>query len=210
MLARPDSALAHPLGVLERLLLIHREEDALRRQRPVYRIAEPAIRFHQLLVVHNEALLSLRQGARVWRASADTVNSKIYGPHFEDLSREWCLAYAAPKTLGGLPSQVRSATLACREHRQGHELDVVAIRSTPGEPDRILAIGEAKAATKPVDQAELARLEHIRELLPADRVATPPRLLLFGRSGFTPALLRAAGERSDLELVDLDRLYGGE
>jgi hypothetical protein len=176
----------------------------------VYRVAEPAIRFHQLIIARNEALLALRQGARVWRSSTDTVGSKIYGPHFEDLAREWCLAHANPETLGGLPSLVRPATLACRAHRQGHQLDVVAVRATPGEPDRILAIGEAKAATKPVDLPELGRLEHIRELLPADRVDAPSRLLLFARSGFTAALRRAAAGRSDLELVDLERLYQGE
>lgn len=209
-LARPDSALTHPLGVLESLLLIRRDEDALRRQRPVYRIAEPVIRLHRLVISTNEALLALRQADRVWAASADTVNSKIYGPHLEDLAREWCLAHADAQSLGGLPTRAGPATLACREHRQGHELDVVAVRSTPGEPDRVLAIGEVTATTSPVGESELARLDHLRDLLPRDRVAEPPRLLLFARAGFTPALHATARSRPDVELIDLERLYHGE
>jgi hypothetical protein len=99
--------------------------------------------------------------------------------------------------------------IACREHRQGHEIDAVVISAPAFEAERVLAIGEAKASTKPVDVAELARLDHLRQLLPANRVAGPPRLLLFGRAGFTARLREAAGGRCDVELVDLRRLYQG-
>jgi len=207
-LGRTDAALTHPLTVLESLRLIHRDDDALRDRRPVYRIAEPVIRLHQLVIAPNEAVLALRLAERVWTAQADTVSSRIYGPHFEDLARDWCLAYADPETIGGLPSVVRPATLACRTHKQGHELDVVAIQVTPGEADRILAIGEAKASTRPVEVAELARLDHLRELLPSGGAALP-RLLIFGRAGFSPALRRAADGRTDVSLIDLGRLYRG-
>ncbi|WP_327048583.1 hypothetical protein OG320_12280 [Microbispora sp. NBC_01189] len=36
-----------------------------------------------------------------------------------------------------------------------------------------------------------------------------PKLILFARSGFSAALVRLAGGRPDVELVPLDRLYGG-
>jgi uncharacterized protein len=77
------------------------------------------------------------------------------------------------------------------------------------EPERVLAIGEATAATKPADVAELARLDHLRQLLPAQRVTQPPRLLLFARNGFSARLRQTANTRPDVELVDLDRLYRG-
>jgi hypothetical protein len=109
----------------------------------------------------------------------------------------------------GPPSQVRPATIPCREHRQGHEIDVVVSSAPAFEPERVLAIGEAKASSKPVDVAELARLDHLRQLLPASRVTAPPRLLLFGRSGFTTRLHQAVATRSDVDLIDLDRLYHG-
>jgi hypothetical protein len=206
---RANTALAHPLGVLESVRLIERLADAFRQQRATYQITEPVIRLHQLLIRPNESRLALREGATVWADEADTIASKIYGPHFESLARQWCLAYAGAQTLGGRANWVRPATLPCREHREGHQLDVVAVRSMPFESDQVLAIGEAKGRTKPTDAGELARLEHLRELIPADRLAGQPKLLLFARAGFTRALQTAATGRSDVELIDLDRLYNG-
>lgn len=67
--------------------------------------------------------------------------------------------------------------------------------------ERITATGEAKGTLKPVDMVQLERLEHLRGLLPSARVGALPKLLLFARSGFTADLRRAAGGRSDVELV---------
>jgi uncharacterized protein len=209
VLRRSDSSLSHPLTVLEHLQLLERTEDALTRRRPVYSIAEPAIRFQELLVRPNEALLVAGHAADVWRSVADTVASRIYGPHLEHLARRWCLVHAAPETLGGRAHRVAPATLACREHRQGHELDVVASSSPPYEAERVLAIGEVKATSRQMGVAELARLDHLRSLLPADRIGAPPRLLLFGRAGFTAELRAASAGRHDVELVELERLYRG-
>lgn len=209
ILRRPDSSLSHPLTVLEHVQLLDRVDDALTQRRPVYHIAEPAIRLHQLVVRPNEAALVAGHAAEVWESSADTVAARIYEPHLEHLARQWCLLHAGLDTLGGRVHRVAPATIACREHRQGHELDVVALSSPPYEAERVLAIGEVKATAKPVGSAELARLDHLRALLPSNRVATPPRLLLFGRAGFTGELRDEARGRGDVELVDLERLYGG-
>jgi uncharacterized protein len=73
----------------------------------------------------------------------------------------------------------------------------------------IIAIGEAKAAMTPVHVRELRRLEHLRGLLPSARVEQPPKLLLFGRAGFSADLTAEAAARPDVELVSLDRLYSG-
>lgn len=209
VLGRSDASLRHPLAVLEELRLVRKVEDALRARRPVYELAEPVIRFAQLLIRPREATLSARGGLTVWRESADTVTSKIYGPHMETLAREWTLAHAAAATLGGTANLVQPATVACREHRAGHELDVVALADLPHEPVRILAIGEAKATNKHIGMAEVTRLEHLRDLLPSERVAGTVKLLLFSRTGFTTEVQRA-GERDDIELIDLERLYSGE
>jgi hypothetical protein len=96
------------------------------------------------------------------------------------------------------------------QHRQGHEVDVVAMEDRPFEPKRILAIGEVKSTTKVVDEQQLACLRHIRTLLPADVAPQPPRLLLFSRTGFSEGLRQAAGTAGDVELVDLARLYAGD
>lgn len=210
LLGRPASALTHPLTLLEQTELVARVDDGFRQRRPVYRIAEPILRLHQLLIAPNEPDLVGGAGRRVWRDNADTVSAKVYGPHFEELARQWCLWHASPETLGARPSEVQSATLPCRGHRHSHELDVVVSRRRPGGSDTVVAIGEAKGTATPVGEGELGRLEHVRELVPPDRYDAPPRLLLFSRAGFTRGLLVAAAARGDVELVDIERLYAGD
>ncbi|GAA3445088.1 AAA family ATPase [Planomonospora venezuelensis] len=210
VLGRPDSALTYPLLMLEHTLLIERLDDAFRQKRPVYRIAEPLIRFHQLVIRPNEGRLVMRAEKQVWAEAADAVSSLIYGPHLEDLARRWCMEHASKETLGGVAGQVMPAVLACRKERSSHELDVVAIEARLSAADRVTAIGEVKATAVPMDTGAVERLEHIRGLLDPGKVDGPPKLLLFSRSGFTRGLRDLAKARDDVELIDLDRLYRGD
>ncbi|WP_436787837.1 AAA family ATPase [Yinghuangia sp. YIM S10712] len=209
-LGRPSSALGHLLSGLQDIGLLDQVQDALREKRSVFRIAEPAVRLHQLLIRRHEPELVIGRAKQVWDGNADTVAGKIYGPHFEDLARQWCFEHASPETLGGTPSWVRPTEIPCREHRHGHELDLVVAQTSAFEPERITAIGEAKGTTKLVDTSELERLEHLRGLLPSARVAALPKLLLFSRAGFTTDLRHVADKRSDVELIDLHRMYHGD
>ena len=209
-LGRPSSALGHLLTGLQDVGLITATDDALRDKRTVFHIAEPVVRLHQLLTARHEPELIAGRAERVWTNNSDTIDAKIYGPHFEELSRQWCFHHATQETLGGQPSTVLPTEIPCREHRQGHELDVVATENTSHHPARITAIGEAKGTLTPLDLPHLERLEHLRGLLPADRVGPLPKILLFARTGFTTRLNEEAGRRPDVELIDLDRLYHGE
>ncbi|MEU2597830.1 ATP-binding protein [Streptomyces hirsutus] len=209
-LERPSSSLAHLLSGLQDIGLLEQSEDAIRDKRSVFRVAEPMVRLHQLLIQRHEPELVVGRADQVWQENADTVAGKIYGPHFEELARRWCFEHAGPETLGGRPSWVRPTEIACREHRRGHELDVVVGESPAFGTDRITAIGEAKGTLTPVGLPHLERLEHLRGLLPSARVGALPKLLLFARSGFTGDLRREADRRSDVELVDLHRMYRGE
>ncbi|MEO3888121.1 ATP-binding protein [Nonomuraea sp. B5E05] len=209
-LGRPTSALAHLLGGLQSIGLVQQVDDALREKRSVFKIAEPIVRLHQLVTQRREPELVSGQAARVWRDHADTVASTIYGPHFEDLAREWCFLHASTATLNGTASTVRPSEISCRAHRHGHELDIVVSEANSFAGDRITAIGEAKGTLAPMDVAQLQRLEHLRALLPDTRVDEQPKLLLFARSGFTDGLTEVARGRSDVELVDLNRLYFGD
>jgi hypothetical protein len=208
-LARPASSIAHLLTGLQDIGLIEQLDDALRAKRSAFRITEPVVRLHQLVTARYEPELVAGRADRVWARVAHAVDSRIYGPHFEDLARQWCLYHAAEETLDGIAGAVRPTVIACREHRGGHELDAVVIED-PGAGDRITAIGEAKDTNAPVDTRQLRRLEHLRGLLPAGRVAQPPKLLLFGRAGFTQDLTDESADRPDVELISLDRLYQGQ
>lgn len=81
------------------------------------------------------------------------------------------------------------------------------VEASAGARRRVVAIGEIKLTGRPVDVAELARLDHLRDLLPDSWVSAPPRLLVFSRAGFTSDARLAAASRRDVELVDLKRLY---
>lgn len=208
-LGRPDSALSHPLEMLERVQLISKSEDAFRSRRPLYQVTEPLLRLHHLIIRPFEARLIGRGRAQVWAESAPTVSSLIHGPHLEDLARAWCLDYADTATLGGIPSRCQPAVLACREHKDNHQLDIVVSADSPTEAARVLAIGEVKAISSPVGLNQLHRLDHIRSLLPGSPRNTEAKLLLFARHGFTPELRAAAENRPDAELIDLLRIYHG-
>jgi hypothetical protein len=209
-LGRQSGALGHLLTGLQNIGLVTQVDDALRDKRSVFQITEPIVRLYQLLIARHEPELVAGRAERVWTANTDTVDSRILGPHFEDLARTWCFEHASEDTLGGHATHVRPTEIACREHKQGHELDVVVTESNSYAADRITAIGEAKATNSPMDLPHLERLEHLRSLLPSAKINGLPKLLLFARSGFTPTLADLAAGRSDIELIDLHRLYHGE
>jgi AAA+ ATPase superfamily predicted ATPase len=194
-LGRKETALAHPLRTLEDTRLITRVVNPLHERRSTYRIAEPMIRTHQLLIAPNETRLTRHRAPAVWADAQPTLESNIYGPHLEDLAREWTALHAAPGTLGGSAAQtVGSAEVPCRQHR-GHQVDVVA---TSG--DEVIALGEAK--WRAVTAGDVDRLRHIREVTPN---AGGARLLLF--TAGTPKV--PPGEARHAEIIDLERLYTG-
>lgn len=207
-IGRPATAIAHLLGGLEQVGLIARHEDAFRDRRGTYRINDPLIRLHELVIGPNERLLVRGRAEEVWASTADTVAAKIYGPHLEDLAREWCLSHASAGSVGGPVHDVLPANVACREHRRGHEIDAVVVATAPGAARRVLAIGEVKATRQQLGVAEVARLDHLRDLV-VHGEGDQPKLLLFSRSGFTADARHLAAGRADVELVDLDRLYRG-
>ncbi|WP_131745295.1 ATP-binding protein [Frankia sp. Cppng1_Ct_nod] len=209
-LGRDSGAVHHALSVLVDAQLVETHADAFHERKTSFNLAEPVLRFQQLVIRPHETRLSLRRGAEVWPEIADTVSAKIYGPHFENVARAWTLAHASPATLGGRAGRVQPAVLRCPDPTcasREHEIDTVAIEVRPNEPNRVLAIGEAKWRATPVDVDELDRMRHLRSVLPdaLDGV----RLLLFSRSGFTDRLAAHAAGSPDVELIDLDRLYTG-
>lgn len=200
-LGRKETSLSRALLVLEETRLLARVVDPLRARRSSYHVAEPMVRFHQLLVAPNEARLTRRLGGAVWSEATDTVRSQIYGPHMETLAREWAAFHASPETVGGAPQQVGQTEVACPQHRVRHEVDVVVVSG-----GRVVSLGEAKASGEKLGEDELSRLVHLRDLVPR---AGGARLLLFSRAGFSPGLVKQARQSRDIELVDLERLYTG-
>ncbi len=202
-LGRPDNTLAHPLNALVDLALLERVEDPLHERRSFFRLAEPMLRTYEMLIAPNESAIERRGAAHVWRHLEATASSLVFGPHFEHLAREWVARHASETTLGGAPQAVGPTVVGDPAAKRERELDVVATGD-----GRVLAVGEAKWKKGPVGVDALHALEHKRALL--GRRGDDARFLVFARAGFDAALRKAARSRRDVELVDLERLYGGD
>jgi DNA-binding MarR family transcriptional regulator len=207
-LGRPEGTVDDLLAALTGMGVIERLQDPLDGKRSGFVIVKPVARLHRLVIAPYEAELAAGQANRVWALSRATVAGRIYRPHFASVARQWCLRHAAEETVGGVARAARPTAIACREHLQEHELEAVFVEE-PVATGRVLAIGETNAGSGPMDAGQLGRLDHLRALLPDERVGQPPRLLLFSRSGFAPGLVAEAASRPDVSLVDLERLYRG-
>lgn len=199
---RPASALARPIERLTEAGLLIQVPDPLRARRSRYELADPFIMFHDAIIQPNRTRIRQRQQRAVWAESAATWRSQVVGPHFERLCRE---ATARHGNEFGLPSvsSVGSTAVADAKGRRSHEVDVVATIASGA----VVGLGEAKHTTSPRGTADLARLEHIRSLLPSPEARTA-RLLLFSANGFDRNLKKLSSTRADVELIDIDRLYG--
>ena len=212
LLGRPATSLAHQMTTLASAGFINRSQDLLLDRRPVVTVADPMVRFHQLVIQPYLADLEAGRAHQVWAEAAHTVESKILGPHFEALAGEWTARYAAAEA-GLIVGPVGQTVIACREHKIGHEIDVLGLARgarprTPGTP--VAFIGEAKHRDRRPGLAELRRLEHLRELLTADgHDAADAVLGLFSTAGFTDELAaEAGGSRGRILLASLNALYG--
>lgn len=208
-LGRESRAVQHPLGALEEAGFVVRHDDVFRDRRPVYRLADPIVRFHHVVTRPDLARFEDRRVAEAWADARGRFASGVLGPHFEHVAREFTFRFAAPATVGGAVARVGPGVINDARARAQHELDVVALGRRPDGGTTVLALGEAKHTVARRDPGDLARLEHIRRLLVDQGRASPEvKLLVFSAAGFDPDLEATARHRDDVELIDLDRLYG--
>ena len=175
-------------------------------------VADPMARFHQLVIEPYLADLEAGRARRVWAEAEHTVESKIFGPHFEALAAGWAARYA-PGEAGLAVGPVGQTVIACHEHKTGHEIDVLALARgsrprTPGAP--VAFIGEAKHRDRRPGLTELRRLQHLRDLLTAaGHDATDATFGLFSATSFTDELAaQANASKGKILLATLNDLYG--
>jgi hypothetical protein len=198
--------------VLKRLIaagFVVRNEDPIRAQRPTYTLSDPFLQFHYAVLEPHTSLLRNRDPGEVWssRLSA-TFHSRVRGPVFEEMARTWARRHAAPNTLGGVVGLIGRSGVTVDGSE--YELDLVVADAdeagTAPADRKVVAIGEAKAG-ETVTSSHLRALDRARAALGPR--AAHAKLLLFGPS-FSAELTSEAARRADVELVGLDRLYGGE
>ena len=211
-IGREQRSVQYPLAALEESGFVVRDEDILRQRRPSYRLADPILRFHHAITRKDSARFEDRRTAEAWGDAGPRFRSQVLGPQFEQMARDFTLHHAAPATLGGVASRVGRTVVNDPAGRAVHELDVVAVDvSTQHGKPRVMVIGEAKHTHKPQTTGALRRLELIRSLVEdrGDVDASQAHLAIFSASGFDTDLLQTARDRTDVLLVDLDRLYEG-
>lgn len=206
-LERKGGDISHHLTVLEDAGLLVAEGDAFRRNRSLYRITEPLVRFYySIMRPYWTQLERVRPGRteRIWSSQKPTFRSQVVGPVFEHVCRRWTEDLADEETFGGLVGRALPGVVYDEASRTSHEVDVAAL----GNDGTVLSIGEAKWGEH-MTLSHLQRLEHIAELL-AHRDKAPSVLALYSGAGFSPALQRRSDEsQGRIQLVDLDRLYHG-
>ncbi|MEO3790640.1 ATP-binding protein [Nonomuraea sp. B10E15] len=201
-------ALTYHLNVMKDGGFLRHEQDLLRQRRPTITIADPTVRFHNLIVQPNVSALEMRQAGVVWDRSRKTFSDKILGPHFEEAARTWVRWHGAETGLDDI-GHVGTTEVACREHR-GHEVDIMAVSRTAlprSKSARITLIGEAKCTNKARTMADLHRLRHLRELLLSlGWDAGDASFVLFSQDGFSSDLETAASD-GQVHLLDLETMY---
>jgi uncharacterized protein len=209
----PGSSLHSIVSALTSASFLEEVQDPVRDNRPTYHPADPLIRFHYAMIRRHQARLG-RHGVdseALWGELIPSFRSQVLGPCFEAMARSWATHFASHDTLGGSPDHVGPTFLTVTDSVTGaaepREIDVVVAADDAAEPSgrTIRALGEAKVGRR-FTLRHVRRLEDARAAL-GDRAAGA-KLLMFG-STFDAAIQAAAGERADLEVVDLDRLYEG-
>jgi uncharacterized protein len=207
LLERDRTSLSRPLEMLTSSGYLDYSTDPLWERRPVITVADPIIRFHNLITIPKRNLIETGNSIQAWRESQPTFISRVLGPHFEECSRQWLRRHADP-SLRGEASMIASTVINDQGGRAKHEIDVIALNQGSGRAS-VSLIGEAKATLVRRGPADLERLERLREILrdQGHEVAST-RLAIFSLEGFHPDLVTIARRRGDVLLVDLPSLLG--
>ncbi|HJP78588.1 MAG TPA: ATPase [Pseudonocardiaceae bacterium] len=207
LLERERTTLARPLQTLIDAGYLRHDNDPLATRRPVITVADPIIRFHNLITVAQTNLVESGRPAQAWQQAQNTFAAQILGPHFEACARHWLRAHAAEEIRAG-STTVAAAVVNDRAGHAKHEIDVLGLDRTSNRAS-IALIGEAKATVARRTVADLDRLDHIRTLL-ADQGhdTSHARIALFATEGFHQDVIETAKRRGDVLLADLNTIFG--
>jgi hypothetical protein len=97
LLERDRTTLARPLTALIDAGYLRHDNDPLTTRRPVITIADPIIRFHNLITVAQTSLVESGRAAQARQEARNTFAAQILGPHFESCARDWLRRHAVPR-----------------------------------------------------------------------------------------------------------------
>ncbi|MGD0242990.1 MAG: ATP-binding protein [Streptosporangiaceae bacterium] len=201
---RKSAEITHPLNVLEDCALIAREPDLLRPGRSTYRVTEPLITFYEAIMRPDWFRLESGYAEAVWRDQRAGFLSRVVGPHFETLCRNFALR-AGSALFGTPPGEVGSGVVNDSGHRTQIQIDVTVLApQEPGRKRRILSLGEAKWG-EVMGGHHVERLARARDLLSTSYDTSDCILACYSAAGFHDDL--RATHDPQLALVTLNDLY---
>jgi uncharacterized protein len=203
---RKSAEITHPLNVLEDCALIARDPDVFRRGRFTYRAAEPLITFYEVVMRPEWFRLEVGEAAEVWRDQRAGFLSRVAGPHFETICRDFALR-ASGALFGAAAAEVGSGVVNIPVSKTQIEVDVAVLGpALPGERRRILSLGEVKWGDV-MSRRHVERLAAARDLLAADYDVSDCVLACYSAAGFDEELRALAERDRRLVLVGLDDIY---
>jgi AAA+ ATPase superfamily predicted ATPase len=207
LLERDRTTLARPLAALIDAGYLRQDNDPLTARRPMITVADPIIRFHNLITVAQTNLVESGRSAQAWQQARGTFAAQILGPHFEACARDWLRSRADDEIRAG-SSTVAAAVINDRGGRAKHGIDMLGLDRTSNRVS-IALVGEATATIARRTVADLDRLDHITALLAeAGHDTSRTRIALFATEGFHPEVLDTARRRGDVLLADLNTVFG--
>ncbi len=207
LLERDRTTLTRPIQALIDAGYLRHEDNPLTTRRPVITIADPIIRFHNLITVAQTDLIESGRSAQAWQQAKGTFAAQILGPHFEACARDWLRRYADDEVRAG-STTIAAAVINDRTGKAKQEIDVLGLDRTSNRAS-IALVGEAKATIARRTVADLDRLDHIRALLAEqDHDTSRARIALFATEGFHADVIDTARRRGDVLLADLNTVFG--
>lgn len=201
---RQVANIAPQLNRLVEAGFVVRHVDPVRAQRPLYALGDPFLQFHFAVLEPHGSTFRDRDITRSWMERLrDVYLSRVRGPVFEEMARTWMRRFASEETLP-VRAWIGPSSVSLRGKEKQIDVMVAGDAEVPTER-QIAAIGEVKSG-ETLTPGHLTRLEHKRAAFGERAVGA--KLFLFGPRA-DAELLDAVRRRGDVEIVDLDRLYGG-
>ncbi len=88
-------------------------------------VADPIIRFHNLITVPQHDLVETGQSEQAWRRWQPSFVSRILGPHFEECARDWLRGHADPAVRGGVGQVATTAAVVAVFSMEGFRPSLV-------------------------------------------------------------------------------------
>jgi uncharacterized protein len=133
----------------------------------------------------------------------DTEIKHLVAEHVAPVFEDWCLSWMRMNTFAGASRFGAWWGNAANEFRRTGERSTEEIDGIGTRGDEVVVVAEAKWTSKPmgisiVDDLQRFKIPALRQAL---RVADRPQIVLFSKSGYSPALVARAVDDPHLTLV---------